>query len=446
MKEQQRLNRLVDVFHSSIEGYKRTEPHWLRITLIEIIRDGLWGLRHYIESETGDASWQRPHVWMSLDVVWDWTRDGQYGRPITLTLTADDLRNLQALRKYILDHVQHHLRICALSAITDQTVSMHRDGSSWSFLPTGKIPVLQQLSDGERKEFLTFLYQPRKVDGRLQDYADRPIECPGIDEFLRSPVDLSFNFDIQSANVRGVVEAAFLPLEILTETNRSYFPLEIGIRFEQDPSPAKWPVERHDQFWNSLNEMCNRQIDAERQNQKKNIVSSLVDTLLSDQELLPAVQAGLNNKLEQNGEIVVRIPTVPGHSESMYNYVRGYAWQLKGNVISNKVWPEPPQHLFPHIEEVLVVSKKRGRPVIAARRRQILTSVIHAASGFRDPIPRQKLCDAFVAELIPVPPPKGRESTPVSWQRILGCEGNKFDPTHRVIQILKRDLSRKVKA
>src|SRR5262245_19318291 len=124
-------------------------------------------------------------------------------------------------------------------------------------------------------------------------------------------------FDIGGRTIDGVIEAAFCSLEIEFEQNHSYFPVEIGIRFKGEYSPEEWSCEIADNFWHSLKHLCDRRTEEEGQQQTELGLHGIIDTLTSNPELLTSIQIQLNKALETSGETLVRIPTIPGHSEAM---------------------------------------------------------------------------------------------------------------------------------
>src|SRR5688572_26183418 len=190
---QEKVQAIEHIFRKGLVAYEKFEPQWFRITVLRIVKDMVFNLRQYIESgKESSTSWTSPQVVIMYPVKWEWADDGN-GRPISVTVGADDLDDRHALKQKLTRGVFEYARIHCLGRLTGNAALMFEpDGQCWRALMKEPTEILGALPQPQYERVREALRE--RISLRRTAASDvLAAHNLAFREFLDDPVDLSFS-------------------------------------------------------------------------------------------------------------------------------------------------------------------------------------------------------------------------------------------------------------
>src|SRR3954471_5657729 len=92
----EKVELIMEGFRQALDSYERIEPQWFRVTLLKIVKDSLYNLRHYSARRDSATFESSLNILLASEVDWDWDERG-YGRPVSLTVSSNDMDDVGAL-------------------------------------------------------------------------------------------------------------------------------------------------------------------------------------------------------------------------------------------------------------------------------------------------------------------------------------------------------------
>lgn len=251
--------------------YEHEEEDWRGLTFLSIIRAGVGSLARYAcdDSET-TITWAHPIVLLEWEAKLDWEAF-ERGRGVVRTseIDSNDLENHGLLSRKVAETFVTYRNLFLLSTLTNWVV-IRREGQDEICLFTERYHELaRSLPPSKARSFLQSLAEPYCIgvllssarEGRGLNGEVSKRFARRLGKFMREPL-LSFKMITRQRTIRGHVFVIVEPLTADVEARKSFFPITIGIAFEDGVSP-RFDRRQQRAFWSGLVDSLDEEI-AER--------------------------------------------------------------------------------------------------------------------------------------------------------------------------------------
>jgi len=217
--------------------FAQETPHFAAMVMMDLLRTGLWNLKHYIETDP-DFSWQSPFIQLEFDAP--------QMHPDRVAAT-EDLPDMKADMDFVLDHLAQSLpkslELGVLQTLT-RGVQVHR---------------VHPFVDADGRTRNAHIVMPADVEAEVQALpeADRAAKVgeliAGFDMAELIENRGGHFYDKAAGPTPFVFILIFLlkPLVIDTIQGRAYYPIQVGIEFTQG-DPTTWSPKTQKNFWTGL--------------------------------------------------------------------------------------------------------------------------------------------------------------------------------------------------
>jgi DNA-binding XRE family transcriptional regulator len=244
-----------------IAEYEELNTNWKKSHLLRSIYRSLIGLKHYIDSDDPEISWERPLCMLTYDVGIDW--DNLDLNPGSLNITHNyfkldkDIKTVRDLMKTSLLGLDAYRDIELFRYLTNDIVAIERDGRLYHLLPEDVADYIDQNN-----------LMGEEVDDFVLESGSYSIEIP-FEEFTQSLISIleeggitekQLNLlDIKDAEDSLFYEVGSLTLDL--ENKRAYYPITIGLSLRSIYKLSEINKEFFELIWDKIMDAIEQDIN-----------------------------------------------------------------------------------------------------------------------------------------------------------------------------------------
>ncbi len=276
LSSRQRRRFALYVYRSLFEPYI-TNPKWAVVTMLEITRRSLQGLKQFIEDPVDEISWAQPAVELQFPVDWDWS----LGAPRNPHVRDADLRDWPTLLRAILETFLQMKYQRVSEFLTKGAALIKKAGVTTEHIAPWVQEMLDEMTEAERGMFLEdwgmpFILGAVEVgENELELQNDRfpadwkagdplpegldPNESALGEKIAKTKPFLPFRGEVDGSTFSGSVVVSFNPLVVDEDLQKAYYPVQASIHFHPGADgdsnaldPSSWAQADREEFWKEL--------------------------------------------------------------------------------------------------------------------------------------------------------------------------------------------------
>lgn len=319
----ERVRLAVEIEAEELASHMASEPNWEVLGFLDIVSEGLNGLRHYLENEEAEeVTWEVPFVELQYPVDWQWGNPqpspeapgGQEQQgSLCIVWPEEDLASLESATAAVNDNIRQHRNVHILQTVTDRAAIQHKGEMSYPLLPVDVRQEIRELDADAQAARLTQLYVPYTIgryplatgpyfwetcaqilafnmgqetledfrallskhgvdpsnwtDEVLRGYLAKDVLESEAGEALDAMAELVLNklavqeedfppfiFELERGGTPFAVSvvAAVYPLQVYSDEEKAYYPVGVGLLFDEDTEPTAWTDDERARFWADL--------------------------------------------------------------------------------------------------------------------------------------------------------------------------------------------------
>jgi hypothetical protein len=342
--------RFRPMFNKAVAEHERTNPNWLRVSVLELVHCAFAELKTAIESGKLDGL---SHAWLTYSFPFVWERRpsirvtypiGKPGQPIKEW--PED--SVQKLAEVQVDAAVKLGQLFALMSVTNGFgYALKKD--KWLVHFSASFPkdleeALPRVGQPERAEAIERLFTPYTLTGPLLKPVKKGPSWKKIcrfdwedpsEEFGGFPL-LQWEYQIGDRRGSVAVAAVFRPFELNLSDKTGTYPIEthlcVGALRENkiyDAQILTWPKAERSLLWQIIDEHLSAIIEREYQQGLLIHVKRLARSIAQHPDWLDEFVKIVNVNIGLSEERLVKIPIVPGREIACEAVVQQEAWRVR---------------------------------------------------------------------------------------------------------------------
>lgn len=225
-----------------LNEYEQKDPNWFSLFIFRLVKVAIVSLRRCIENPNEqNISWDNPWVEVQFSLEWDWNKRNNFSE--------------QSLAEQVSKVFSSNIKNLRIFQLLNSRALYKEDNNFSELVPISSTPLLDIMLEDERNSLLEHFSEP--ITFRIsssQDTAKNQSNQSStkfkLNQILMSFPNLVIEGELNDQQIEGIIATEFTPLVIDKDTQRAYYPVAIGLVFDDENQTRL--ISHQEDFWADL--------------------------------------------------------------------------------------------------------------------------------------------------------------------------------------------------